>query len=127
MSTRKPSHPASSQNRHTSSMAARVASASGLNKVEKLLQDDSPLVRTEPGALLVKLLFSRNSVGDSVISAISRDFNVSINIVLASVEVLEGAPLGGMVAIIKGDEKNVQAAIDWLNAHQVEVEVLRRG
>ena len=104
-----------------------VASASALNKVEKLIQDDSPLVHTDPGALLVKLLFSRNSVGDSVISAISRDFNVSINIVLASVEVLEGAPLGGMVAIIKGDEKNVQAAIDWLNAHQVEVEVLRRG
>ena len=104
-----------------------VASASALNRVEKLLKEDSPLVRVEPGALLVRLTFSRDSVGDSVISQISRDFGVSINIVLASVEVLEGAPLGGMVAGIKGDADKVHAALDWLKEHHVEVEVLRRG
>ena len=104
-----------------------VASASALNRVDKLLKEDSPLVAAGPGELLVKLLFSRDSVGDSVISRISRDFGVSINIVLASVEVLEGAPLGGMVAILKGDAERVRAALDWLGAHHVEVEVLRRG
>ena len=104
-----------------------VASASALNRVDKLMAEDSPLVAVGKGELLVKLLFSRNSVGDSVISQISRDFNVSINIVLASVEVLEGAPLGGMVAIVKGDADKVNAALQWLNDHQVEVEVLRRG
>ena len=95
--------------------------------MDKLLKEDSPLVAAGPGELLVKLLFSRDSVGDSVISRISRDFGVSINIVLASVEVLEGAPLGGMVAILKGDAERVRAALDWLGAHHVEVEVLRRG
>ena len=104
-----------------------VASASALNRVDKLLRDDSPLVYTEPGALLVKLLFSRDSVGDSVISFISREFGVSINIVLASVEVLEGAPLGGMVAIFKGENERVSEALNWLQEHFVEVEVLRRG
>ena len=104
-----------------------VASASALNRVEKLLREDSPLVKVQPGELLVKLLFSRDSVGDSVISEISRDFNVSINIVLASVEVLEGAPLGGMIAIIKGEQEKIQGALDWMKAHYVEVEVLRRG
>ena len=104
-----------------------VASASALNRVDKLLRDDSPLVRVNEGELLVRLLFSRDSVGDSVISRISRDFGVSISIVLASVEVLEGAPLGGMVAVLKGDEESVKSALDWLNKHHVEVEVLRRG
>lgn len=104
-----------------------VASASALNRVDKLLRDDSPLVHVNEGELLVRLLFSRDSVGDSVISRISRDFGVSISIVLASVEVLEGAPLGGMVAVLKGDEESVKAALDWLNKHHVEVEVLRRG
>ena len=84
-------------------------------------------MRTNPGDMLVRLLFSRDSVGDSVISQISREYGVSINIVLASVEVLEGAPLGGMVAILKGDEKQVAEALGYLNAHHVEVEVLRRG
>ena len=58
---------------------------------------------------------------------LSREYGVSINIVLASVEVLEGAPLGGMVAILKGDEKQLAEALGYLNAHHVEVEVLRRG
>ena len=104
-----------------------VASASALNRVDKLLHDNSPLVQVQPGEQLIRLLFSRDSVGDSVISQISRDFNVSINIVLASVEVLEGAPLGGMVAIFKGTEENMHGALEWMKAHHVEVEVLRRG
>ena len=75
----------------------------------------------------MKLLFSRDSVGDSVISEISREYQVSINIVLASVEVLEGAPLGGMIAIVKGSEEHIVQALQWMEAHHVEVEVLRRG
>ena len=104
-----------------------VASASALNRVDKLLKEDSPLVRVQPGELLVKLLFSRDSVGDSVISEISREYQVSINIVLASVEVLEGAPLGGMIAVVKGSEEHIVQALQWMEAHHVEVEVLRRG
>ena len=104
-----------------------VASASALNRVDKLLKEDSPLVRVQPGELLVKLLFSRDSVGDSVISEISREYQVSINIVLASVEVLEGAPLGGMIAVVKGSEEHIVQALQWMEAHHVEVEVLRHG
>ena len=48
-------------------------------------------------------------------------------IVLASVEVLQGAPLGGMVATFKGDQDSIHAALSWLEEHHVEVEVLRRG
>ena len=104
-----------------------VSSASALSRVDKLLATDSPLVQVSQGELLVRLTFSRDSVGDSVISYISREFGVSISIVLASVEVLQGAPLGGMVATFKGDQDHVQAALNWLEEHHVEVEVLRRG
>ena len=104
-----------------------VASASALSRVDRLLENDSQLVRVQPGETLIRLSFSRDSVGDSVISHISQQFGVALNIVLASVEVLQGDPLGGMVAIIKGDPEKVQAAMNWLNEHHVEVEVLKRG
>ena len=104
-----------------------VASASALSRVDRLLENDSQLVRVQPGETLIRLSFSRDSVGDSVISHISQQFGVALNIVLASVEVLQGDPLGGMVAIIKGDPEKVQAATNWLNEHHVEVEVLKRG
>ena len=104
-----------------------VASASALSRVDKLMAQDSPLVRVGPGELLLKLIFSRDSVGDSVISAISRDFNVSLNIVLASVEVLEGDPLGGMITVVKGEQEQMTAAMEELRRNHVEVEVLKRG
>ena len=104
-----------------------VASANALSRVDKLLKDDSQLVSVGKGETLIRMTFSKDSVGDAVISQISRDFNVSLNIVLASVEVLEGAPLGGMVSIIKGDPKDVTNALNWLKDHFVEVEVLKRG
>ena len=104
-----------------------VASANALSRVDKLLAADSQLVAVRPGETLIRLSFSRDSVGDAVISQISRDFNVSLNIVLASVEVLQGAPLGGMISIIKGEPERVKAALDWLRQNQVEVEVLKRG
>ncbi len=104
-----------------------VASANALSRVDKLLETGSGLVQVGENELLVRLIFSKDSVGDSVISRISRDFDVSLNIVLASVEVLEGMPLGGMITIIKGEPERVGAALDWLKNNQVEVEVLRHG
>ena len=37
------------------------------------------------------------------------------------------SPLGGMIAVIKGTEDRIQGALDWMESHHVEVEVLRRG
>ena len=104
-----------------------VASANALSRADKLIESGSALVAVGPGETLIRLTFSRDSVGDAVISQISRDFNVSLNIVLASVEVLQGAPLGGMISIIKGAPADVKAALDWLAGNHVEVEVLKRG
>ena len=104
-----------------------VASTSALSRVNKLLDQDSPLVQVGKGETLLRLTFFRDSVGDSLISAISREYNVATNIVLASVEVLQGDPLGGMIVILKGEEKDVAAAMDCLKENKVEVEVLKRG
>ena len=104
-----------------------VASASSLSRVDKLLKEDSPLVRVGQGEVLLRLTFPRDRVGDAVISSISRQFDVSMNIVLASVEELRGDPLGGMVALVSGSGEGVSAAMEYLKNNQVEVEVLRRG
>lgn len=101
-----------------------VGSTSTLAKVDGMIASDSPLVRTEGNKKLVKLLFGTDSVGDSVISLLSKKFDVDVNIVLASVEVLHGKPLGGMVVILNGDPKNIERALDFLRESKVEVEVL---
>ena len=102
-----------------------VASSSTLGKADKMIADGSPLMEVKPGEKLVRLTFRQDSVGDSVISKISRKFHANLNIVLANVDVLQGHPLGAMVAIIGGDD--VDSALEYLRDHQVAVEVMRDG
>ena len=104
-----------------------VASASALSKVDKLMEEGSTLVRPTANQKLVRLTFHKDCVGEHVISTVSRDFGVDINIVLANVEVIEDNPLGGMIALLGGEEKQVAAALNYLNENHVYTEVIADG
>ena len=104
-----------------------VSSASALSKVDKLIAEDSPLVRITSSQKLIRLTFGSDCVGDALISAVSRRFSVSLNIVLASVEALEEQALGGMIAKIDGEPEAVRQALTWLEEQHVGLEVLRSG
>ena len=102
-----------------------IASSSTLGKAEKMIADGSPMMQVKPGEKLVRLTFRQDSVGDSVISKISRRFHANLKIVLANVDILQGHPLGAMIAVIGGDD--VDSALEYLRAHQISVEVMRDG
>ena len=104
-----------------------VQSASPLGKIDKMIAEGSPLLRVGPGGYLVKLLFHRDCVGDSLISDVSRRFGVNLNIVLANVEEIQGVALGGMIAAVEGAPEAVQGALDYLRGKHVSVEVIARG
>ena len=104
-----------------------VSSASALSKVNKLMEEGSPLVKPDAHEKLVRLTFHRECVGEHVISTISRDFGVDVNIVLANVEVLEDNPLGGVIALLGGREEQVQSALQYLNENHVYTEVIADG
>jgi len=104
-----------------------VQTASPLGKIDRMLAENSPLLACKPGSSLVKLLFHRDSVGDSMISTLSRRFGVDINIVLANVEELQGDPLGEMLAVFSGSPEAIRAALQHLKENKVSVEVIRHG
>lgn len=104
-----------------------VASASALSKVDKLIEEGSALVKPAADEKLVRLTFHKDCVGEHVISTVSREFGVDINIVLANVEVIEDNPLGGMVALLGGGEKQVAVALHYLNENHVYTEVIADG
>lgn len=101
-----------------------VESATSLNKLDRLLSINSPLVRTKQGEKLIRLTFSNDSVGEHIISSVARQHNVDLNIVLANVEVLQDSTLGGMIAILGGEADNIEAALKYLNDHHVKTEVI---
>ncbi len=104
-----------------------VNSASPLSRVERMIAEGSPLVQVSGNARLVKLLFERDCVGDAVISSVSRQCGINLNIVLANVEILEDSPVGGMIAVISGKEENIAAAFKYFAENHITAEVLDRG
>ena len=97
-----------------------INSSSALSNITKLIENKTIIPRD---CKLVKLTFTRDSVGSATISKISREYNVDVNIMLANVDVVNADALGGIIASIEGTKENVQRAIDFLHESNVKVEV----
>ncbi len=85
--------------------------------------ESSALSFTKKGKL-VRLTFDNNVVGEALISAISKEYDVKVNILLANVEIISDSTLGTMICKINGEENEVLSAINTLKENYVSVEVL---
>ena len=52
-------------------------------------------------------------------------FNVSLNIIFADITIVQDSPIGGTVAIISGERKQITKAIEYLIEKNVGVEVIK--
>ena len=102
-----------------------ISTTSNLSKVEELMEAGSPIVDLSPGQLLVRMTYIQKSASEAIISDLSRRFGVDINIIYSNLEVIEDAPLGGLVAVLGGDR--AQEALEYWTSKNVRAEVLKRG
>ncbi len=102
-----------------------IRTTSNLQKIEELIAQDSPIVRLKPGELIVRLNYVERSPSEPVISEASLRYGVVLNIIFADIEIVQGAPIGGTVAIIGGEREKVTAAVKYLIEKNVGVEVLK--
>ena len=113
---------ANPQNRLTKQFTAMT---SNLKKVEELIEKDSSLVNLKKGERIVRMSFVERGVSEPLISEISRRFDIVLNIIFADVEMVQGYPLGGTVAIIGGSRAQIDQAMEYLKERNVKVEVLK--
>lgn len=104
-----------------------INSTSTLTKIEELLGEDSPVTRLNKDEILVRFRFIQKSVSEPIISAISRLYDITINIVFADVEIVHGSPIGGTVTIISGKEDVIKKALAHIAEQGVGVEILKKG
>ena len=104
-----------------------VASTSNLSRIDDLLRDPARPIRLEPGDCLVRLRYLERSSSQALISHISRTYEIDVNILLGDIELIEGNPLGGLVAVISGGHDRITAAMGDLSGRNVLVEVIARG
>ena len=102
-----------------------IQTTSNLQKIEELVAENSPVVQLQPGELIVRLSYLQRNVSEPLISTVSQKFNISLNIIFADITIVQDAPIGGTVAIISGERKQITEAVEYLIRKNVGVEVIK--
>jgi len=62
-----------------------VHTTSNLQKIEDLVAENSPVVKLQPGEMIVRLSYLQRNVSEPLISTASQKFGVSVNIIFADI------------------------------------------
>ena len=87
-----------------------VMSTSNLSQIDELLHDPGKPIQLGQDDYLVRLRYLERSTSEALISHISREYELDVNILLGSIELIEGNPLGGLVAVMTGPHERVCGA-----------------
>ena len=101
-----------------------VGATTHLQQIDELLAAGSSAVLPGPGQRLLRLTYNAQNVSEALISTASRDFGVNISIIFGSIELVQNAPLGGLVVIADGETQKLDETIAYLKKNQVGVEVI---
>ena len=104
-----------------------VMSTSNLSQIDELLHDPAKPIHLGPEDYLIRLRYLERSTSEALISHISRQYEIDVNILLGSIELIEGNPLGGLVAVLTGPHDRVCGAMEYLSKRNVLAEVISHG
>ncbi|MEA5059648.1 MAG: ATP-binding cassette domain-containing protein [Candidatus Pelethousia sp.] len=102
-----------------------IRTTSNLHKVDALLASDDPVVKLKPGEVMLRLSYKESNVSEPLISTVSHRFGVYLNIIFADIELVQGHIIGGTVAVLSGEQRQITQALDYLKEKNVGVEVLK--
>ena len=98
--------------------------SSGLGKLGKLIDSGAVSLEDSGERKLIRFTYTRDTVGKPLISTVSRQFGVDVNLLLANVDVVADRALGGIAAEISGEKEAVAAALEYIKNCGVRVEVI---
>lgn len=104
-----------------------VYNSTGLNGILELIDEDSPVMRVEPGERLVHMQYVDKTVSEGLVSLITQRFSLSINILYASLDIVDSYPLGSMIAKYSGTDHDIDQALDFLRNRGIRPTVLKTG
>ena len=89
------------------------------------MEEDAPIARLKPGELLVLMRYGKAEVSQPLISRMTKEFDLEINILFGDLEIIDGTPMGGTVAIFHGAPGAITGALQFLKDENISVEVIR--
>lgn len=103
-----------------------INTTTSINKIYDMIENNDPLISLADDEVLLRLIYSSGSAEEPLMANLVKSYDVSFNIIFGNVEVLAGNPLGNLVIKLKGEKKNIDAAINYTMKQGVKVEVLKQ-
>lgn len=101
-----------------------VDTTSNLSKIHQLLEEHAEITNIKPGECIVKFKYLVRSASEPLVSTISRQFQIDVNIIFGNVELIGSEPIGGLVSILSGKPGDIENALNYLRDKNVGVEVI---
>ena len=104
-----------------------VENTSNMSRIYELVDSGSPVVALKPGEAILRFRYLERNVSEALVSQLSRKFDLDLNIIFGSIELIGENPIGGLVVIAQGTAENINRAIQYLENKNVGVEVILDG
>ncbi|TDW24708.1 D-methionine transport system ATP-binding protein [Breznakia blatticola] len=101
-----------------------INTTTSINEIYEMIEEENPLVKLEENETMLRLTYGSSNTDEPIMSELVNQFNLEFNIVFANVEVLSATPIGNLVVKLKGETKDRQDAISYIEKQGVKVEVL---
>ncbi|MEI0526604.1 ATP-binding cassette domain-containing protein [Brachyspira murdochii] len=102
-----------------------IDTTSNLSKIYTLVEEKDNITKIKAGECIVRLKYKKESVGEALVSHVSRKFNVDLNIIFGNVELIDDSLLGGLVVIMHEKEKGgITNTLNFLQEQKIDVEVI---
>lgn len=103
-----------------------IDTTSNISKIYTLVEEKHSITELKAGECIVRLKYKKESVGEALVSHVSRKFNVDVNIIFGNVELVDDILLGGLVVLLHEKEKGgITNTINFLHEQNVEAEVIK--
>ncbi len=101
-----------------------ISMTSNLSRVYELLEQDAAITRLKPGQLILRMNYIERSACEALVSQLSRQFQVDLNIIFGNIETIGDNPIGGLVVIVSGAPESIEKTLGYLKDIHVGVEVI---
>ena len=101
-----------------------ISMTSNLSRVYELLEQDAAITRLKPGQLILRMNYIERSACEALVSQLSRQFQVDLNIIFGNIEMIGDNPIGGLVVIVSGAPESIEKTLEYLKDIHVGVEVI---
>jgi len=101
-----------------------IDTTTNLSKINEMIKENNEITKLKPGECILKFKYLEKNASESLVSTISRRFNIDLNIIFGNLEWVDGAPIGGLISVASGKSEDIDAAIKYLRDKNVGVEVI---